>query len=101
MAGSCNNGVMQSFIPALVMVIVFGELLFYLLNMTIIMVGNFFNYNFPIEYWDVIEFSIPPAAVLFFSLLMQKYGDVPNMFPHKSIDKSMLEAKPSVDLLRG
>jgi len=87
MTGPCTNGVIQSFFPGLLAALVFGELLFYLLKMTIIMVGNFFSYDFTKTYWDIIEVIIPPAATLFFSLLIQRKGDIANMFPDEALSK--------------
>jgi len=78
---SCTNGAIQSYIPSLLLVLIFAELLYYLIRLTVIMVGNFFEYDFSQTYWDVIDITVPPVAVMLFSIIIQKYGEVSNMFP--------------------
>ena len=79
---SCTTGLFQTnFIPALLGVLIFSEMFFYLIKLTIICIGQCFNYQFPAAYWWIVDLTFPIATTLFMGMLIQRDGGVVNMFP--------------------
>ena len=81
-SASCIQGLLQTkFIPALVGVLFFSELAFYLYKLSVLSFGNCCSYSFTAGYWGSIEIIIPIVFTIFFGMLIQRDGGVSNMFP--------------------
>jgi hypothetical protein len=79
---SCTTGLFQTnFIPALLGVLIFAEMFFYLIKLTVVCVGQCFHYQFPSSYWWVVDLTFPIATTIFMGMLIQRDGGVANMFP--------------------
>ena len=78
----CSAGILQTrWFPSLIAVLAYAYISYGLLKLTISYLGEDVNYTFTDTYWVIIDYTVLPVFIIFYAILIQGEGNVPNMYP--------------------